>query len=54
LVAWIRAKAARKIVVTTKDGKVIHTEGFSVEQFEKILADAEEVTVIDLNEPHPK
>jgi len=50
LVAWIRAKAARKIIVTTKAGKVIHTEGFSVEQFEKILADAEEITVIDLNE----
>jgi hypothetical protein len=47
LVAWIHGRASRKIIVTTKDEKVIHIEGYSVEQFEKILADAREVSVID-------
>lgn len=49
LVAWVRARASRKIIVTTKGNKVIHTEGYSVEQFEQILSDATEVAVIDTN-----
>lgn len=47
LVAWLRARSSRKIIVTTKDNKVIHAEGYSVEQFEQILAQAREATVID-------
>ncbi len=47
LVAWLRARASRKIIVTTKDNNVVHTEGYSVEQFEQILAQAREVTAID-------
>ncbi len=47
MVAWLRARASRKIIVTTKDNKVIHTEGYSVEQFEQVLTDAREVAVID-------
>jgi hypothetical protein len=46
-VAWLRGRASRKIIVTTNDNKVIHTEGYSVEQFEQLLAQAREVTVID-------
>ncbi len=47
LVAWIRARASRKIIVTTTDNKVVHTEGYSVEQFEKILTQAREIAIID-------
>jgi hypothetical protein len=46
-VAWLRARANRKIIVTTKDNKVIHTEGYSVEQFADILTKAREFTAID-------
>ena len=54
LVAWIKARSARKIIVTTKAGKVIHAEGFGVEQFQQICDDLEEVAVIDLNKPDHK
>ena len=47
LVAWLKTRASRKIIITTKDNKVIHIEGYSVEQFEQILAQAKEVAVID-------
>jgi hypothetical protein len=46
-VAWIKAKAAREINVTTKDGRTRHTKGLSVEEFERVLEDAEEIEVID-------
>ena len=54
LVAWIRAKSARKIMVTMPDKRVIHAEGFSREEFEQILQKATEVAVFDLNKPDHK
>jgi hypothetical protein len=47
LVAWLRARASRKIIVTTKGNKVVRIEGYSVEEFQQILADAREIAVID-------
>ena len=46
-VAWLKMRASRKIIVTTKDNEVVHTEGLSVAQFEQVLAIARETTVID-------
>ena len=54
LVAWIRARAARKIIITTKTGKVIHADGFSVKEFEKIFTDAKEVAIIDVKKSKAK
>lgn len=47
LVAWLRARASRKIMVTTKDKRVFHVEGYSVEEVGQILTQAREVTIID-------
>ena len=47
LVAWLRGRASRKIIVTTKDDTVVHAEGLSVEEFEKILPHAKNVSAID-------
>jgi hypothetical protein len=47
VVAWLKARASRKIVVTTKANQVVHLEGYSVVEVEKILALAVRVSVID-------
>ena len=53
LVAWVRARASRKIIITTKDKTVIHAEGYSVEQFEKIIDRVDDLAVIDIQKPGP-
>lgn len=47
LVAWIRSRASRKIIITTKDLTVVHLEGLSQSEVEVILGLAERITVID-------
>jgi len=48
LVTWLKMKANRKVIVTTKDNEVIHTEGLSVEDTIKILERAKNVAVIEV------
>ncbi|WP_395026130.1 hypothetical protein [Comamonas odontotermitis] len=45
--AWLKARASRKVIVTTKGNKVVHLEGYSVAEVEKILSLADRVAVID-------
>ena len=33
LVAWIKARASRKVILTLKDQKIVHLEGFSALEF---------------------
>ena len=47
VVAWIKARASRKIIVTTNTNEIIHIEGYSVAEVEKVLSIAMRVTVID-------
>jgi len=47
LCTWRQARASRKIIVTTKDNKVVQTEGYTVKEFEQILAHTKEMAVID-------
>ncbi len=48
LVAWLKAQSNRKVMVTTKDNEVIHTEGLSVADTIKILERAKSVAVIEI------
>lgn len=48
LVAWLKARSNRKVMVTTKDNQVIHTEGLSVADTIKVLERAKSVAVIDV------
>ena len=54
LVQWLKGKAARKIVVTRKDGDIVHFEaqGISLKEMEKLLRDSEDVAVMD-TKPDP-
>lgn len=48
LVAWLKSRSNRKVIVTTKDNEVIHTEGLSIADTIKILECAKSVTVIEI------
>jgi hypothetical protein len=50
-VAWIKARASRKIIITRQDGQSVHLEGYSVADAEKIFATAVRVAVIDTKPP---
>jgi hypothetical protein len=45
-VQWLKNRASRKIMIQTKNKKVIHIEGYSVKQVEQVLETAEKITVI--------
>ena len=47
VVAWLKARASRKIIVTTEANQVVHLEGYSIAEVEKILAIAARVAIID-------
>lgn len=48
IVAWLRAKSSRKVIITTKDNTVVHAEGLSVEQVAKVLESAKNAAAIDI------
>ena len=54
VVCWLKAKSARRMVVTKKDGKVVHVEGqgVSLKEMEELLRDSEDVAAMDTN-PDP-
>lgn len=49
LVAWLKSRASRKVILTLKDKQVVHLEGYSVEEVKQLLNMTEVATVIDTN-----
>ncbi|MEX1315423.1 MAG: hypothetical protein AB1Z38_14695 [Desulfotignum sp.] len=47
LVAWIRARASRKIILTLQNGEIIHLEGESVDRVKELLPLVQRAEVID-------
>jgi len=47
LVAWIRARASRKIILTLKDDTIVHLEGEPVDRVEELLPLVKRADVID-------
>jgi hypothetical protein len=47
LVAWIKARASRKIFLTLSDDRSIHLEGYSIEQVREILPLVKQMAVVD-------
>ncbi|WP_155500116.1 hypothetical protein [Comamonas testosteroni] len=47
LVAWIKARSSRKVILTLQDKKIVHLEGYSVEEVKALLSTTEVVAVID-------
>jgi uncharacterized protein YqgV (UPF0045/DUF77 family) len=49
LVAFINSRRGRKVIITTKDNVVVHAEGLTVKELEKVLEQARNLTAIDPN-----
>ena len=47
LVAFINSRRGRKVIITTKDNTVVHAEGLSPKELEKVLEQAKNLTAID-------
>jgi hypothetical protein len=49
VVAWLKAKSSRKVIITMKDNTVVHAEGLSVEQVAKVLESAKDAAIIEIS-----
>jgi Effector Associated Constant Component 1 len=49
VVAFINSRRGRKVIITTKDGTVVHAEGLSPSELEQVLQKALNLTAIDPN-----
>ena len=47
LVAFIKGRTGRKVIVTTTDNTVIHAEGLTAAELERVLGMASNIAVID-------
>lgn len=51
IVAWLDARKSREIIITQGANTVIHARGYSVEDLQKILGSARNITAIDTAKP---
>lgn len=47
IVAFLKARSSRKVIITTKDNTVIHAEGLSPKELEAVLAQAKSLSAIE-------
>lgn len=47
IVAFLKNRRSRKVIITTKDNTVVHTEGLSVKEIETVLSQAKNLTAIE-------
>lgn len=47
IVAFINRRKGRKVIITTEDNSVIHTEGLSMEELKAVLEHAKNINLID-------
>jgi hypothetical protein len=47
IIAFIKAKNNREVIITTKDNKIIHAKGLDSKQLQAVLQHAKDVTAID-------
>ncbi|GAA4871083.1 effector-associated constant component EACC1 [Luteimonas vadosa] len=51
LVAWLKARASRKVILTLLDKRIVHLEGYSVDQVKELLPLVDHGTAIDTQPP---
>jgi hypothetical protein len=47
LVAWIKARASRRVILTIRGNQVVHLEGYSVQQVQDLLPAVNRLSAID-------
>ena len=50
-IKWLSAKGSRKVIITRKDGSIVHVEGYSAENLIELFPHIERLTVIDTKPP---
>ena len=45
--AYLKNRRSRKVIITTKDNKIIHCEGLGQQEIESILKLSKDITVVD-------
>jgi Effector Associated Constant Component 1 len=53
-VAWLNTRQTRKIIITLNDNTIVHVEGRSVAEVEKLLIIAKTIVAIDAKPPENK
>jgi hypothetical protein len=53
VVAFIKSRRGRKVIITTKDGTIVHAEGLSLTELDTVLDRARSLAAIDPNQPSP-
>lgn len=53
LVAWLKYRPSRKLIMTLKNNKILHVEveGFSADELGRFLPDCKNVTAIETKKP---
>lgn len=51
VVAYINRRRGRKVIITTKENTIIHAEGLSERELDRILENAKNVIAFDPNKP---
>jgi hypothetical protein len=51
VIAFINGRNGRKVIITTKDKMIVHAEGLSLPELERVLQIAENMIAIDPNTP---
>ena len=54
LVAWLRGRTSRSVMIQTKNHEVIHVKGESVDEVVKLLREAVSLNVIQTTKDDPK
>lgn len=55
LVAWIRARASREVIITLDDNRIFHAKGLSVDKVERLLPKAKTIAALETKKPdNPK
>ena len=51
LVAWLRSRSSRKVILTLDDNKVFHAEGMSVDEIQRLLSHTKKVAACETKKP---
>ena len=54
IVAFIKAKNSREVIITTKDNRIIHAKGLDSKQLQNVLQHAKQVAAIELDKEQSK
>ena len=54
IVAYLKYKNSRKVMITTKDNKVVHAEGLNEKELAEILEYSKEFTAFDPDKDKPE